>query len=605
MPAGYIKDSSPDLTKLPPADLTVPTPDGFNPSDPPVTTISIGDLHGNTIKFLWILQRHGIITNLNDKNYNKLREIYNKDVRDLEREDIDEFNKILSELKFNTHIKLCLIGDELADRGSNDYFTLKLLERLHDSGVKTDIILSNHGAEFVQAVIREKIREQSIIGDKLSKAMRTSTQDYLENGETYSESFSIKSDQIVSMNNLQILIKKRLITKKDVKNIAEEIYLPKLNLISYTLESELDGGGITLSTHAPVGIENIKKLAEKMEISYKDSTAKDLAETIDAINEKYRKDYLDAKEEKKEYKDVFNIYDKEDPIRFFLWNRDYDIIERPKHHAKHGYPLRFAHGHDIDLSKKEDKKRFDEHIFNLDNDLGKEKESEAEHDEYHYYSCFYSGSLPVTPSKDLKDKLVIIPLSTEAKREEKSEEKLTAIEKPSPLKSKVSNKDKEVELPVDWKKQLEEQQISIAKKAGNLLLRYQESGNTLTALYNAYLKANNLSVSLKTSLENLQPKHDSTTNKYLVEENKLTEFKANCMKSINDARPELEKHRGWKQLLLNTAQILSGIGIVAGIVNYKVNKQFFFKVKTDSAKKLDALEKFLNTEPTKSPLSKK
>ena len=43
------------------------------------------------------------------------------------------------------------MGDILADRGNNDYLTLKLLEKLHSLEIPYEIMLSNHDLWFIEA----------------------------------------------------------------------------------------------------------------------------------------------------------------------------------------------------------------------------------------------------------------------------------------------------------------------------------------------------------------------------------------------------------------------------------------------------------------------
>jgi hypothetical protein len=65
-----------------------------------------------------------------------------------------------------------------------------------------------------------------------------------------------------------------------------------------------------------------------------------------------------------------------------------------------------------------------------------------------------------------------------------------------------------------------------------------------------------------------------------------------CRDAFKEARPELEKHRGWKQILGNLALAIAGLGIgyvFAGLINKAVTGHFLF-FRTDSAMKLDAME---------------
>ena len=68
-------------------------------------------------------------------------------------------------------------------------------------------------------------------------------------------------------------------------------------------------------------------------------------------------------------------------------------------------------------------------------------------------------------------------------------------------------------------------------------------------------------------------------------------FKKNCLEHIDIARPTLEKHRGWTQVLGNLGLFIAGLGVgylVAGLINLAMTKKFLF-FETDSSNKLHQL----------------
>lgn len=82
------------------------------------------------------------------------------------------------------------------------------------------------------------------------------------------------------------------------------------------------------------------------------------------------------------------------------------------------------------------------------------------------------------------------------------------------------------------------------------------------------------------------------------------QFKQACQRHIEDARPVLEVHRGWKEVFANLgiALGLGGVGyLLAGAVNYLVNGRFSFHVKTRSEEKLDQLSESLGLKASRSP----
>ncbi len=69
-------------------------------------------------------------------------------------------------------------------------------------------------------------------------------------------------------------------------------------------------------------------------------------------------------------------------------------------------------------------------------------------------------------------------------------------------------------------------------------------------------------------------------------------FKRTCDTFLASARPVLEEHRGWKQVLGNVALAILGLGIgylLAAGINKAITGKFLF-FKTDSAEKVDAIE---------------
>ncbi len=311
--------------------FTFPTLD----SDYPIANtdeLTIGDLHGNAIKLLYFLIKQSIVKNIDSIDYNKLINIYKKPVAKLEKQDLNLFKNILKKIKCtkNQNSIVRLIGDELADRGNNDYFTLKILQKLHERGVGLEILLSNHSAEFIKAYEIQQL-----------------------NSHNKFVSQNLDSRFITSMINLQILMDKKLIDKKEVFSIYQTVYKPNLKLISYTLHSK--NKAIVLYTHAPAGLEAVKLIASELDIDYKDGKLAELTQTIDKINNEFQEKYV----QENNIRDLLEI---ENPVYSFIWNREYKILERPE--QKSGYKLSFVHGHD---SREPSQKN----IYSLDTDLGK------------------------------------------------------------------------------------------------------------------------------------------------------------------------------------------------------------------------------------------
>lgn len=305
--------------------------------------ITIGDLHANTMKLMFLLVKHGIVKNLGNDDYAQLVEIYTKSTEGLTREDLDQFDKILDSLDFNSMASVRLIGDELCDRGCNDYFTLKVLNKLKQNKIPVDILLSNHSVDFLEATEKQ--------GNFIPHLL--------------------KYEHSKSMFNLNALVDEGLVMRKEVLEIANDAYKPALKLVAYTLNE--DRSNITIFSHAGIGLNTIQELAVKLGVTYTDDTASKLAATIEQINEKFQTEYV-AKNK------VHTLYSQEkmmigydgrydltgSPLEMLMWNRSYNKIERPI--TRKGYSLTFVHGHDPSEKSVEN-------IFNIDNDLGKSKYS--------------------------------------------------------------------------------------------------------------------------------------------------------------------------------------------------------------------------------------
>lgn len=158
------------------------------------SAITIGDLHGNAMKLLFMLFKHGVATNLINDDYQELVAIYNTPVEDLNKDKIDKFNLLLDKIQFNNAGKIRLIGDELADRGCNDYFTLRVIQKLNENKVPVEIILSNHSIEFIEAYEKQ---------DDFHAPM-------------------LRYGHADSMERLQALIDKKVISRNEVLDIANK-----------------------------------------------------------------------------------------------------------------------------------------------------------------------------------------------------------------------------------------------------------------------------------------------------------------------------------------------------------------------------------------------
>ncbi|KGP64054.1 hypothetical protein EP47_03795 [Legionella norrlandica] len=74
-------------------------------------------------------------------------------------------------------------------------------------------------------------------------------------------------------------------------------------------------------------------------------------------------------------------------------------------------------------------------------------------------------------------------------------------------------------------------------------------------------------------------------------------FKKNCDAYIQEARKELDEHRGCSSFLTNLALWIGTLGIgilVKGAINLANNRSFFFVHETDSSKTVKGIEEAIN-----------
>jgi hypothetical protein len=322
----------------------------------PGAKLVIGDLHGNALKFLYILVRHEFL-DMPSEDYLKFVRLYK--VANLRKVHLDDFNLILKAISLNplaTSSSLCLIGDDLCDRGQNDYFVLKLFQLLHQMAVRYEILISNHSAEFLSCY---------------------------ENNFDFDKTI-LFGGQGRSSENLQLLVDSQLVTRGDISELFEASYKPYLKALSYSSSSE-DKCDLTIYSHAPIGLENIGYIAKFFGAPEAvDDQFGSICVAIDQINMKFR-EYVSANaayELFKIHECLFEIMNGSAisatllPMAHLIWNRDHESSNRPGH-------ITFVHGHDT--SHADDNL---ENVFNLDNSLGKGASMHKGEYKFLYLKCF-------------------------------------------------------------------------------------------------------------------------------------------------------------------------------------------------------------------------
>lgn len=438
--------------------------------------------------------------------------------RDTLGKELEEYKEILARAKVNTELFVRSLQDGLCDRGCDDYRMLLLLKLLHDKGVSIELLLSNHDYDFIQAC----------------------------------ECFSARSDKLklthldpqhaVSFVKMIAMIEQNLVSVEEVLSIYREVYAPALKILSYGLNKT--DNSITIYSHAAIGVDTIKNLANKFGVKHKDRTAADLGSTIDAINVAFKK-YVnngsvyalcDSRVISSQYNSSSAKIDnpKNYPVEIVMWNRDYEVIHRP--HLCNGYTISYVHGHDSnDLST--------DNNYVLDTPLGKASDHlvgpcnilRSKHDQH---SIGFTASLNELPDSEF------------------SEEPLGVAE-------------------------IRECIRIISKKADDLRSR------------KFFLEADVAKKLAEDTHQDLEQYIGKPS-----DPDALSVFKSNANQHIEAARPILEKHRGWKQILGNLllSIALLGVGYVAAISINKIRTgRFLFFQKTDSADKIDLLKKSIES----------
>lgn len=297
---------------------------------------TIGDLHGNALKLIYFLiQQHALV--LSEASYEKLVAIYHKPVEQLTANDLQTFKHIINYAKTNHDTALRFLGDDVSDRGMNDYFTLLVFAKLDRTNVPFKVVISNHGLFFLRAY---ESAEQSFLKNPYGDARRASI--------------------VRSMLNLGRLIERGLVSQNEVIKLIETHYLPHLVLPDFEFDRRV--GQITIFTHAPVDLRIIEALAFDLGLPFDKQNVTTLAESMEQMNQLIRS-WVASKSFVKNYEHYVGLYqsfDKPSPLKQLLWNRNYTILNRGMPFKNAPYEVFYVHGHDSNA-----------HVIDLDNLLGK------------------------------------------------------------------------------------------------------------------------------------------------------------------------------------------------------------------------------------------
>lgn len=298
--------------------------------------ITIGDLHGNALKLLNFLMNNDVM-HLPKEDYKLFAKIYHKDPTELTNKDLIIIQAIINAANVNSQHKIRFLGDDLCDRGMNDYYTLAIYKKLDVSGVPFEVVLSNHGNFFLSAY------EQT-----------NPTFDYNPYGHGENE------PTVQSMLHMGLLIDKGIVNKQDVLDVVQHHYLKHLVYPGYTYNKQKNE--LTIYSHAPIDLAILSALGHDLYIHYNDSNLNELTKSLDRINQKIGQ-WIINNTFTTHYNELNELHKQTNtpsPIKQVLWNRDYTILKRDHQPENKPYTVNYVHGHDSMPN-----------VFNLDNLFGK------------------------------------------------------------------------------------------------------------------------------------------------------------------------------------------------------------------------------------------
>lgn len=359
---------------------------------------TIGDLHACFPKWLHLLTKFNIIA-LDRACYDALITIYRQPVLHLTDQDLNIFREHIQKIELKRpNVVIRLLGDEVADRGMNDYYNLVFLDHLiseqkrNTGTINVRIIFSNHGAEFIHAYehfeINQSLYNHHVCMDNQYDLMRSM--------------FSL-SDLIQSPHNS--------LSWNDVKILIGRAYQPCIYLVDY--EYDVEEKTIHLYSHAPVDMRAYSTVAKLLNCAYDELTIESFLKSLDAINQAFNA-IINANALHLYYSihhlrpTVFSpphylekyIYDHpkiETILGAIVWNR-YAALDRQLH-PFHEHTLKYIHGH----THTEPGPDSGSTVFNLDDYCGKVPHDEWEWHKNKIAKCFVSWPLNFVLSFDSLD----------------------------------------------------------------------------------------------------------------------------------------------------------------------------------------------------------
>lgn len=546
--------------------------------------VSVGDMHGNALKLIYVLIEEGVL-DVNKDNYRQLRDIYKKPVSQLTKADLQKFERIVQEANVDASRSLTLIGDELADRGNNDFYTLLVLKKLHDSKLDVDIMVSNHSVEFLRDYVKSKFTGQYMLGP----------------------------GQGQSLTNMQALIQRGLVDENVVRQMVQTTYQPMVKGIGYTISED---GSLSIFSHAPIGLETIEALAQKFNIPYQEDSPLALITTINAINEEiqvlFSQNQLAWLIDDEGHSDPRKPISPTKPLMRMVWNRALGSELRTEPRTQN-YQVNFVHGHIGDGAIKQHGQALPSHQ-NLDTSFGKHADlfktgTVQGYGQVQHLSRqsdgFTSKQLAAMSPETLKTTALVAV---------EHEKRMALIQRSSQLSSTLGKMFRDSDI----RKRFNEDYLKFLNK-GTSSTVYENTLNTLNDELNVLLKSvqkfefemamKDLNIKSR-EFQNQNPDSDvaikckamvdaltqHAADYFKPQGIELQDFVTQCKKTITDATSELKHHRGFwyskvpqaiRTVLGVLASPMFAIGWALGLCSGQDYKKTFFKTPaTDSLKKI-------------------
>jgi hypothetical protein len=350
------------------AEVDLYTPPVRAPHAHGARSVPVGDLHGSAWLLLNYLVIEGFFTGIEPDDYRKFIEIYKKKpIAKITEADNQAFQAIVDKLVIDPNPPhMILLGDETFDRGERDDFIIKLMKKM---GKHVDVILSNHGYEFL---------EQAAIGfSRAPGANGAILRDIKNFGRSYDNLYQLFNRNLSS------------VSREEMIRLTKEYYKPRLKIAAYILNP--DDNSITICTHAPVGLARLKQMAQHLQVKWNDATAIDIARSINNMNAAFRYRVFNDK--------LYTLMEPADfsnPFFAMMWLR-YGVKGYNEHAGfngmHNGVNVKFFHGHDGAAQNANDlpfvPAGMENIIFNLDSVRGKQHG-----DEYNTKGAYRVGNVP-------------------------------------------------------------------------------------------------------------------------------------------------------------------------------------------------------------------